>query len=74
MVALNRNVWTVADLMLRLHLDIAGLARATGVEPKIVDAIVHHRYTPCLKHRQRIAAVLGVGHSQLIWGHAGTVE
>ena len=65
MIALTRNVWTVEDLMSRLQLDVDRLAEVTGVDAKVVEAIVQLRYTPSLQDRLRISAVLGVDRSQI---------
>ena len=74
MIALTRNVWTVEDLMHRLQLDTVRLSEVTGVDLKVVEAIVQLRYTPSLQDRLRISAVLGVDRRQIIWGHIAAVD
>jgi len=48
---------------------MAGLIEATGLNARVVEAIVSCRYTPSPSQRQRIAAALGVSAEQVAWGH-----
>jgi len=50
------------------------LVEATGLEPKLVQAIVSGNYTPSPSERQRLAAALGVSIEDIAWGHAVPVE
>lgn len=52
----------------------ADLVAATGLDPRVVDAIVHGRYTPSPQQRQSLAAALGVSPQQVVWGHVTEVE
>ena len=50
------------------------LVRATGLDAKLIKAIVSGNYTPSPLQRQRIAAALGVSTDDISWGHAVSVE
>lgn len=50
------------------------LVEQTGLDPKVVDAILHGRYTPSPQQRGRIAAALGVAPEQVAWGHVNEVQ
>jgi plasmid maintenance system antidote protein VapI len=55
-------------------LDLPALVVATGLEERVVSAIVHGRYTPSPEQRNRIAAALGVTPDQVAWGHVAQVS
>jgi transcriptional regulator with XRE-family HTH domain len=63
------HVKTVADWMTERGLDLAQLVEASALDRRVVDAIVHGRYTPSPEQRRRLAAVLGVEPDQVAWGH-----
>jgi len=67
-------VKTVADWMANHGLDEAVLVAKSGLDDRIVAAIVHGRYTPSPEQRQRIAAALGVEPDQIAWGHVAQVS
>ncbi len=46
---------------------------ATGLDRKVLDRIVHGRYTPSPEQRRRLAAALGVEPGQIAWGHVNPV-
>ncbi len=50
------------------------LVTATGLDRKLVSAIMRGNYTPSLLQRQRLAAALGVSTDDISWGHAVPVE
>ena len=50
------------------------LLQASALERRVVEAIVHGRYTPSPQQRQRLAAALGVAPEDIAWGHTATVE
>ena len=50
------------------------LARAAGLDRKLVKAIISGNFTPSPEHRQRLAAALGVSLEDVAWGHAVPVE
>jgi ribosome-binding protein aMBF1 (putative translation factor) len=61
------------------HMEDAGigvgqLVTATGLDAKVVKAIVSGNYTPSPSQRQRLAAALGVSMDDVSWGHAVPVE
>ena len=61
------------------HLEESGttleqLVEASGLEPKLVQAIVAGNYTPSPSERQRLASALNVSIEDIAWGHAVPVE
>jgi hypothetical protein len=55
-------------------LDLPALIEKSGLDPKVVEAIVAGRYTPSPQQRARIARVLGVDADQVTWGHTEAVD
>ncbi len=68
------HVKTVAAWMAERGVDLAELVRASGLDDRVVRAIVAARYTPSPQQRRRLATVLGVAPEQVAWGHAAPVE
>jgi cyanate lyase len=50
------------------------LAAAAGLDERVVLAIVEGRYTTSPKHRERIAAALGLASEEINWGQAVSVD
>jgi len=65
---------TVNEWMAERRLTLAELTAATGLEKRIIEAIVHGRYTPSPEQRRRLAAALDVELEQLAWGHVAQVS
>jgi len=55
-------------------LSLAEVIAASKLESRVVEAILHGRYTPSPDQRQNLAAALGVSIEQIAWGHATPVE
>jgi ribosome-binding protein aMBF1 (putative translation factor) len=55
-------------------MDPARLAAASGLDAKVVKAIVAGNFTPSPEQRRRIASALGVSADDIAWGHAVPVE
>jgi transcriptional regulator with XRE-family HTH domain len=68
------EIKSVVDWMAERVLTVAALVDATGLDKRVVEAIVHGRYTPSPDERQRIAAALGVAPDQVAWGHVAQVS
>ena len=68
------QVHSVADWMAERRLNFDEVLAASNLEPKVLDAILHGRYTPSPQQRQRLAAALGVELEQITWGHTQQVE
>jgi hypothetical protein len=68
------QVKSVADWMAERTIDLAELVESSGLDSRVVEAIVCGRYTPSPQQRQRLAAALGVGPEQVAWGHLTQVE
>jgi cyanate lyase len=50
------------------------LVAATGLDAKLVNAIISGNYTASPSQRQRIATFLGVSTDDISWGHAVPVQ
>ena len=50
------------------------LVSTSGLDAKVVKAIVSGGYTPSPSQRQRLAAALGVSIDEIAWGHTIAVE
>jgi transcriptional regulator with XRE-family HTH domain len=50
------------------------LVTASGLDAKLVKAIVSGNFTPSPSHRQRLAAALGVSMEDISWDHAVPVQ
>ena len=55
-------------------MSVAQLVTITGLEAKLVSAIVNGNYTPSPSQRDRLAAALGVSKDDISWGHAVPVQ
>ena len=44
------------------------LVEAAGLEERVFEAIFQGRYVPSPQQRQRLAAALGIDHSEISWG------
>ena len=64
----------LAHYMEEAGISVGQLVTASGLDAKLVKAIVSGNYTPSPLHRQRLAAALGVSTDDISWGHAVTVE
>ena len=63
------------DVLLRdQQMDVDHLVTRTGIERKIIEAMVAQRYTPSPEQRQQVSRVLGVHREQIRWGHMAIVE
>jgi ribosome-binding protein aMBF1 (putative translation factor) len=50
------------------------LVTASGIDAKIVKAIVDGQYTPSPTQRQRLAAALDISVGDVAWGHSVPVQ
>ena len=50
------------------------LVEASGLDPKLVRAIVAGNYTPDRSQRRALAGALGLAIEDISWGHAVPVE
>jgi hypothetical protein len=68
------DIRSLVDWMQARGLATEGLVTATGLETRVVEALVAGRYTPSPQQRCRVAAALLVDPEQIAWGHAAAVE
>lgn len=68
------KICSIADWMAQRNQGAEDLVLATGLDRKVVEAIVKGRYTPSPQQRQLLAAALGVKPDQIAWGHTQQVE
>ena len=64
----------IAHYMEAAGISVDQLVDASGLDAKVVKAIVSGNYTPSPSQRQRLAAALGVSTDDISWGHAVQVE
>jgi transcriptional regulator with XRE-family HTH domain len=64
----------LSDYMAAAGISLEQLVAATGIEKKIVKAIVSGNYTPSPSQRQRLAEALGVSKDEIAWGHSVPVQ
>ena len=67
-------VKSIAHYMEEAGIGVGQLVTATGLDAKVVKAIVSGNYTPSPSQRQRLAAALGVPADEISWGHAVSVQ
>jgi hypothetical protein len=65
---------TVMCLMRHRGIGFDELVRRSGVEPRVVAAIIHQRYTPDPQQRTRVSAVLGFPRNRIVWGHRAVMD
>lgn len=65
---------SIAECLSERKLTLAELEDATGMDRKVLEAIVHGRYTPSPEQRRRVAAALGTDPQHIAWGHASEVQ
>lgn len=68
------EVKTVAEWMTERGLSLVELVERSGLEKRVVMAMVEARYTPSPQQRRRLAATLGVEAEQVWWGHRTAVD
>jgi len=64
----------IAHYMEQTGVGTAQLAAASGLDARLVKAIVSGNYTPSPSERLRLAEALGVSVDEIGWGHAVPVE
>jgi hypothetical protein len=64
----------IARFMEETGIGVDELVTATGLDAKLVKAIVGGNYTPSPAQRQRLAAALGVATDDISWGHTVPVQ
>jgi hypothetical protein len=64
----------IARYMEENGINVGQLVTATGLDAKLVKAIVSGNYTPSPSQRQRLAAALNVSTEDIAWGHSVPVQ
>lgn len=64
----------IARLMEDAGMGIGELVAATGLDKRLVRAVVAGNYTASPEQRQRLAAALGVAAEEIAWDHAVPVQ
>jgi hypothetical protein len=68
------QVKTLGEWMADRGIALADLVQASGLDRRVVEAVVGNRYTPSPQQRQRLASALGISPEQVAWGHQAPVE
>jgi len=64
----------IVEWMRQSAVNVDGLVEATGLDKKIIEAIVSGQYTPSPKQRERLAIALSVEVDDIQWGHTVPVD
>jgi len=65
---------TLAEWMTDRGIGLEQLLDSSGLDRKVLRAIVNGQYTPSPLQRQRLADALGVDVSSITWGHQEQVQ
>ena len=65
---------SIVRFMEETGIGVAELVTSTGLDRKMVEAIVSGNFTSSPSQRQCLAAALGVETDDISWGHAVPVE
>ncbi len=65
---------TLYEWMKDLDIEITQLIECSGLDKKVIEAIVAGRYTTSPTHRQRLSNALGVSPDEIWWGQTVEVE
>jgi hypothetical protein len=64
----------IASYMEEMGIGIDQLVAQSGLDAKLVTAIVTGNYTASPSQRQRLASALGIEKEEISWGHTVPVE
>jgi hypothetical protein len=65
---------SVTDWMADQGMALEDLLASSGLDKKVLTAIMNGRYTPSPQQRQRVATALGIEAEQILWGHTTQVD
>lgn len=65
---------TLYEWMKDLDIEITQLIECSGLDKKVIEAIVAGRYTTSPTHRQRLPNVLGISPEKILWGQTIEVD
>ena len=65
---------TLTECLAARGLTLAQLVETSGLDDRVVKAIVLGRYTPSPEQRRRLADAVGVPVEELAWGHSAEVQ
>jgi plasmid maintenance system antidote protein VapI len=65
---------TISEWMKDLDVEITQLVECSGLDKKVIEAIVAGRYTTSPSHRQRLSNALGVPPDMIRWCQTVEVE
>ena len=65
---------TLYEWMKDLDIEITQLLECSGLDKKVIEAIVAGRYTTSPTHRQRLPNVLGISPEKILWGQTIEVD
>ena len=74
MIAIKRTRFRISELMDEFGVGLDDMARSTGVDESVLEAMADQRYTPSLDQRKRVARMFGLRCDQIMWGHATLVQ
>jgi transcriptional regulator with XRE-family HTH domain len=65
---------TLAQRMAEIGMSSDQLVTASGLDKRLIKAVVSGNFTPSPAQRQRLAAALGVSIDEVSWDHAVSVQ
>ncbi len=65
---------SLASCMEAAGVSFEALVRSTGLDKKVVRAIVAGNYTPSPAQRERLAEAVGLSKDDIAWGHIIEVQ
>jgi len=65
---------TIAEWMVERAIELPALVEASGLDQKVVEAIVAGRYTTSPQQRQSLATALGLSPGEIRWSQTVQVE
>jgi lambda repressor-like predicted transcriptional regulator len=65
---------TVAEWMAERGVSVEDLLKSSGLDRRVVRALVNGQYTPSPQQRRLLAGALGVLPEQVAWGHTTPVQ
>ena len=65
---------TISEWMKDLDVEFTQLVECSGLEKKVVEAIVVGRYTTSPTHRKRLSNAMGLSPEKIRWGQTVEVD
>jgi transcriptional regulator with XRE-family HTH domain len=67
------KIQSVHEWMSERRVELEQLEETSGLDRKLLTAIIEGRYTPSPEQRERVAGALGIAKEEIAWGHTNEV-